>query len=645
MNSATASPPDPQPLSPSPEAGEGAGIRAEDSEPSPALPPTEPPSPSAEELSTELAGYKIDWLRYRRTLWFAGWLFTRVIFWEVIVRRLRGEKVAARRRSQRLRRWAHEFRELAAAMGGMMIKFGQFISSRVDVLPPEIIQELATLQDEVPTIPFSVIRQTLEEDLGSLDECFASFDEVPVAAASLGQAHRARLPTGEQVVVKVQRPGIRNLVHTDLSAMSVVAGWAMKFPFIAHRARIPDLLDEFSAVLWEELDYAHEADNAETFARMFADNKGVYIPRLYRDYCTHHIVTLEDVTAIKITDYMRIEAAGVNRRDVARRLISTYLWMVFVERFFHADPHPGNLFVYPMPPDASPQSGLNHNGQPMLGRPFYLIFVDFGMVSRLTPQIEAGLRETLIALTTRDAHRLVQSYRQLGILLPGADLNRIEQASRMVFDRLWGMNMSQISNMQLPEMAQVGREFTDLIFAMPFQVPQDFLYLTRCVGILFGLCTGLDPQFDPWHEVAPFAVTLLDEDARARVGLFNLKPRDLLDPQTLRVLLSRENVELLADTGFDLVRRVAQLPMLADDVLRRADRGELAVRATPTPELERQFDRLERAIHGLAAAVMFTGFALGAVVLYTGGERTLGAIGFVFTGLMFVRVLLVHRSR
>jgi len=620
-------------------------MRTEEIEPSPALPPATPPSPSAEELTTQLTGYEIDWLRYRRTLWFAGWLFARVIFWEVIVRRLRGEKVAARRRSQRLRNWAHEFRELAASMGGMMIKLGQFISSRVDVLPPEITQELATLQDEVPTVPFGFIRQTLEEDLGSLEEHFASFDEVPVAAASLGQAHRARLPTGEQVVVKVQRPGIHNLVHTDLSAMSVVAGWAMKFPFIAHRARIPDLLDEFSAVLWEELDYAHEADNAETFARMFADNKGVYIPRLYRNFCTHHIVTLEDVTAIKITDYMRIEAAGVNRRDVARRLISTYLWMVFAQHFFHADPHPGNLFVYPMPRDASPQSGLNHNGQPMLGRPFYLIFVDFGMVSRLTPQIEAGLRETLIALITRDAHRLVQAYQQLGILLPGADLGRIEQASRMVFDRLWGMNMSQISNMQLAEMTEVGREFADLIFAMPFQVPQDFLYLARCVGILFGLCTGLDPQFDPWHEVAPFAATLLDEDTRARVGLFNLKPRDLLDPQTLRVLFSRENVEWLADTGFDLVRRAVQLPVLADDVLRRADRGELTVRATPTPELERQFDRLESAIHELAAAVMVAGFAIGTVVLYTSGERTLGAIGFVFTGLMFVRVLLVHRSR
>jgi predicted unusual protein kinase regulating ubiquinone biosynthesis (AarF/ABC1/UbiB family) len=637
----TASPPDPQPLSPSLEAGEGTGIRPEENEPSPAP----PPSPSAEELTTELAGYKIDWLRYRRTLRFAGWLFARVIFWEVIVRRLRGEKVAARRRPQRLRRWAHEFRELAAAMGGMMIKLGQFISSRVDVLPPEIIQELATLQDEVPTVPFSVIRQTLEEDLGPLEEHFASFDEIPVAAASLGQAHRAQLPTGEQVVVKVQRPGIRNLVHTDLSAMSVVAGWAMKFPFVAHRARIPELLDEFSAVLWEELDYGHEADNAETFGQMFADNHGVYIPRLYRDYSTHHIVTLEDVTAIKVTDYMRIEASGVNRRDVARRLISTYLWMVFIQHFFHADPHPGNLFVYPMPPDASPHSGLNPNGQPLLGRPFYLVFVDFGMVSRLTPQIEAGLRETLIALTTHDAHRLVQAYQQLGVLLPGADLARIEQASRMVFDRLWGMNMSQIGNMQFSEMAQVGREFTDLIFAMPFQVPQDFLYLTRCVGILFGLCAGLDPQFDPWHEVAPFAATLLDGDEQIRAGLLNLKPRDLLDPQTLRVLLSHENVELLIDTGFDLVRRAAQLPALADDVLRRADRGELAVRAVPTPELERQFDRLRGAMRGLAAAVMFTGFAIGTAILYTGGEHTLGVIGLVATGIMFFRVLLTNNSR
>jgi predicted unusual protein kinase regulating ubiquinone biosynthesis (AarF/ABC1/UbiB family) len=579
----------------------------------------------------------LDGRRYRRTLRFAAWLFMRVLFWELVLRRLRGERYVGRGRSQRLRGWAHEFRLMAVRMGGVMIKLGQFISSRVDVLPPEVIEELAALQDEVPTVPFPVIRQTLEEEIGPLGERFAAFNETPVAAASLGQAHRAQLPDGEKVVVKIQRPGIHSLVHTDLRALGVVAGWMMRLPFIAHRADVPALLDEFSAVLWEELDYSHEADHADAFAQMFAPDPGVYIPRLYRALCTRRVVTLEDVTAIKITDYERIEAAGIDRRDVARRLIDTYLGMVFIQRFYHADPHPGNLFVYPLPDGAS--GGTHRDDHPLAGRPFYLIFVDFGMVGRLTPQIEAGLREALIAMTARDPHRLIQAYQRLGILLPGADLDRLEQASRAAFDRIWGMNLSQISHMQFGEAVELGREFRDLIFSMPFQVPQDFLYLARCIGILVGLCTGLDPDFNPWREVAPFAATLLDEDGAARAGLLNFKPRDLLNPQTVRALLTSENAERLLESGVDMGRRALLLPALADDVLRRADRGDLSVRAALTPEFERQIGRLEHVARRLAASMIFAGFAISGAILYTGGEHTLGTVGLAMSGLAFLRAV------
>ncbi len=606
----------------------------------PATIPT-PAPPTAQYLAAEHPGTRILGRRYRRTLRFAAWLFARILFWEFVLRRVIGESRVARGRSQRMRRWAREFRTLAVDMGGVMIKLGQFISSRVDVLPPEVIEELATLQDEVPTVPFSVIRQTLEEEIGTPELHFASFETVPVAAASLGQAHRARLPNGDRVIVKVQRPGIHALVHTDLSALAVVAGWAMHLRFIARRANVPALLDEFSAVLWEELDYTREADNAETFAQMFASDKGIYIPRLYRTFCTRRVLTLEDVSAIKITDFARIEAAGIDRRDVSRRLISTYLWMVFIQRFYHADPHPGNLFVYPLDPDSSTRSGYPVDGSDLYGRPFYLIFIDFGMVGRLTPEIVEGLKETLIALTTRDAHRLVVSYQRLGVLLPGADLERIEQAGRAVFDRVWGMSMSEITNMPVGEMTALGREFSDLLFSLPFQVPQDFLYLTRCVGILSGLCTGLDPNFDPWHEVAPFAQSLLTEHDIPLPGGLPPKftPRDLLNPNTIRTLLSEENRGLVFHALIDNVRHLTDLPALADDVLRRADRGDLTIRAAPSPDLERQINRLERAALRLAASVIFAGLAVSGAVLYTAGERTIGAAVFALAGLTLLRVL------
>lgn len=486
------------------------------------------------------------------------------------------------------------------------------------------------------------MRQTAEEELGPLSTHFAWFSQLPVAAASLGQAHRAQLPEGDRVVVKIQRPGIRSLVFTDLKALSVVAGWAMKFRFIARRADVPALLDEFSAVLWEELDYCQEADHVVRFRAMFEHNTGIYIPRVYLDLSTERVLTLEDVTAIKITDYAAIEAAGIDRRDVARRLVNTYLHMVFIERFFHADPHPGNLFVYPIPPGVTNASGQDDDRQTLHGRPFYLVFVDFGMVGHLTPEIASGLRETLIGLTTRDAHRLVQSYQRLGVLLPGADLERIEAASRAAFDRVWGLSMSEMGRMQFSEMSSVAREFSDLLFSLPFQVPQDFLYLTRAVGILTGIATGLDPAYDPWHEIQPFVRQLMAQDGGSRDprAAFAGDPRALL-----RALLAGENLDVLLDTGIDLARRAIQLPTLADDVLRRTDRGELTIRFAPTPEMEHQLQRIETANQRIVSAIVFAAFMIGTVLLYTSGFYALSVAGLVLAVITFSRVLLLGNSR
>src|SRR5262245_33339379 len=213
---------------------------------------------------------------------------------------------------------------------------------------------------------------------------------------------------------------------------------------------------------------------------MFKNDMGVYIPAIYTDHSTDSVLTLEDVTTIKITDYAAMEAAGIDRRQVAKRLMDTYLKQVFEERFFHADPHPGNLFVYPLPYTNGTKPG---NGK----RPFYLIFVDFGMVGSLSPQIAAGLINTLTAIVTRDAEKLVKSYSQLGFLLPDADTERIEEATKAAFDQVWGLSMSDIKNVSYTEARELGHEFNDLLFAMPFQVPQDFIYLGRAMGILSGM--------------------------------------------------------------------------------------------------------------------------------------------------------------
>ncbi len=355
--------------------------------------------------------------RFWRALLFAFGLFGRLIFWQIYVRRWWPEWVD-RTNPDRWRRYAREFRRFAIGMGGVMIKLGQFASTRADVLPEDVIRELESLQDEVPSVPYEQIRPVIESELGVIAERFEWINHESVSSASFAQVYRARLLNGDRVVVKVQRPGIRETVYTDLAALFIVARVAMRFRFINRRADAVGLSEEFGRVLLEEISYRTEAANASRFAIMFKDNPHVYIPNVYHDHSTDRVITMEDVTTIKVTDYAALEAAGISRKAVARRLMDTYMRQIFEERFFHADPHPGNLFVYPLPIDDE----AKYRGKG--GRPFYLIFIDFGMTGSLTREITQAIINTLSAIISRDARKLVQSYKALGFILPGADEKR-----------------------------------------------------------------------------------------------------------------------------------------------------------------------------------------------------------------------------
>src|SRR5690554_943218 len=222
--------------------------------------------------------HNLDRGRYRRVVFTFGLMFLNVLWWEVVLRAVAGPRLVARGRSQRIRRYARRFRRLAVGMGGVLIKLGQFVSARVDVMPPEIVEELAGLQDEVPPEPIDVMMQVIEAELGEPAAIlYDEFDTQVQAAASLGQVYRARLADGSRVAVKIQRPGIERLVATDLRALQVVAGWAMLWPVVRKRADVPALLDEFAATLWQELDYESEADHARRFRELFADDVRVYI--------------------------------------------------------------------------------------------------------------------------------------------------------------------------------------------------------------------------------------------------------------------------------------------------------------------------------------------------------------------------------
>ena len=523
--------------------------------------------------------------RFRRILIFFGLNILQIIVVDLLLTRIPilGGQIRATR-PRRLRHFARSFRKLAIEMGGVMIKLGQFLSSRVDVLPTEIPDELLDLQDEVPPVPTPLMFAILAQELGDWRSKFAAIDETPLAAASLGQAYRAWLPAadgvsrGETVIIKVQRPHIEETVRIDLSALQVVAHWLMRYRPIARRANVPKLMDEFAVTLWEELDYESEADNAERFRAMYAKNPAVQIPHVYRELSTKRVIVLEDVTAIKLTDSEAMEAAGINPHRVADLLLDVYFRQVFIEAFFHADPHPGNLFVKPL--------GENRGDGK---RPFRLVFIDFGMVGHVPDLVGENLSIVLISVTQRDSYRLTQAYQNLGFFLPGADLERIAEAQTALLDRIWGRNLLELANPDPAELHELGKEFRDVFYEFPFQIPQDFIYLGRAIGMVSGLVSQLNPEINPWYHLEKFG----EELVRSQGGRAWSKSLIL-----------------------EILRPYLRIPSQLTSVLTNLERGTLKIHTVADRETTRRLNHMDKKISQLSWSILGAAGIISATLVY-----------------------------
>ncbi|WP_144827734.1 MULTISPECIES: AarF/ABC1/UbiB kinase family protein [Microbacterium] len=532
--------------------------------------------------------------RYRRITRFAARYLVQAWWYELFLPRFGLGWISARGRTRRLERIAQRFHVLAVDLGGLMIKVGQFMSSRLDVLPPSITKQLEGLQDEVPAVPFVQMRARAEAELGMpLERAFASVDERPLAAASLGQAHRAVLTddlaaeTGlSAVVLKIQRPGIDRIVDVDLRALRKVGVWLSKVALVRDRVDMPSLVEEFAITSLEEIDYLHEAANSERFAADFGGPDGVAVPEVVWERTTRRVLTLQDVTAIKINDVDALRAAGIDPSEVAARFARVMFDQLFDDGFFHADPHPGNVFVTPL-------EGTTDAGTPA----WRFTFIDFGMMGEVPPSLRRGLRRVLIAAASRDGKGLVDGIRDVGVLLPSADTVQLERAMTGLFSRFGGMGFAELQEVDPREFRAFAIEFGDVVRSLPFQLPENFLLIVRAMSLTSGMCSALDPAFNIWDAVEPYAQRLIREESGNTAQAF-----------------VREVGAVAAVT--------ARLPRRADNLISRFEDGSVSVQ---TPRIERRMRDLERMVRRVVSSVLFTGLLIGGVLLQA-EQAVLGTI-------------------
>jgi predicted unusual protein kinase regulating ubiquinone biosynthesis (AarF/ABC1/UbiB family) len=457
------------------------------------------------------------------------------------------------------------FRATAVKLGVLMIKLGQFLSSRADILPEQALNVLASLQDEVPPEPFSHVVSVIESELGKpVEQVFSVLERKCTAAASLGQVHKGILAaTGEEVAMKVQRANIDQLVRMDLSTLKFVIWVINRFVDTSEFIDLMGFFREFKRTVYEEIDYVTEAANAKRFKEMFKDDPTIYIPDIYDDYTTRHLLVLEWIDGIKINDYAALEAAHVDRLKVAERTVQAYFHQFFAEGFFHADPHPGNIFVLsdeqarkkhvsvPRSEDGTDMADIKQRGP-------VVAFVDFGMVGSLTKSLKKAMRDLFLSFVTKDSHTMVDALARMGFIGQEANTVAIERGISLMMEQYFGMTLGEARDLDIPEVAQ---DVENLLYGQPFQIPAQFAFIGKAIGTLVGVATGLAPQFNFVEVATPYARKFLGLDAEGA-------------GQTLQDILGQ-----IIETG----RLLLTLPRALERVITKLETGQIEVRTGEKP--------------------------------------------------------------
>lgn len=473
-----------------------------------------------------------------------------------------------------------------AELGPSFIKLAQLLSSRPDLITPQYANELKKLQDEVPPFPVNEARQIIEGEIKMpVERVFRSLDEAPVAAASIAQVHNAVLLDGSEVIVKVQRPAIREHIESDINILSTVARLLDKYVPESRFFNPLGIVDEFSKTIRKELNFEEEARNCCRFGRNFENNLDVYIPKVFAEFVTEKVLVMERIDGVRIDDMEAITAAGFDRKKLAKAGVDAFFKMILEDGFFHADPHPGNILVMP--------SGM-------------IAFLDFGIIGRVTDELKDIMANTFLALIQKDFDRLIDQYIELGIVPEHLDIVAFRKDFKTdlsdFLEPLYGLTLQDI------DFAKYLDTVTHLAIRHNLRIPSDLLLINKAMLILENLGRQLDPGFDFISAAEPYASKLI----RRRVSPARLYEK------------AKENITELSEFAFLFPRQIKQLikKALKDDIHIRMYHVNL-------PEFIKDMDKSSNRI---AFALIVSSMIISSAIMHaTGAGPTL--FGFSLLGL------------
>ncbi|NEO53605.1 MAG: AarF/ABC1/UbiB kinase family protein [Okeania sp. SIO3B5] len=396
---------------------------------------------------------------------------------------------------------AIRLREILTNLGPAFIKVGQALSTRPDLASPTYLEELTKLQDQLPPFPNELAYRFIEEELGfPPEEIYAELTPNPIAAASLGQVYKGKLKTGEQVAVKVQRPGLAENIALDIYILRTLAIWAHK-SIKRLRSDLVAIMDEFGNRIFEEMDYTQEGRNAEKFNQLYGHLKDIYVPKIYWQYTGRRVLTMEWITGTKLTNLEAVKAKNIDAKYLIEIGVQCSLRQLLEHGFFHADPHPGNLL-------ASPEGKL--------------VYLDFGMMSEVKPYQRYGLLEAVVHLVNRDFEALAQDYIKLEFLKPETDVTPIIPALAGVFNNALGASVAELNFKSITD------QLSALMYEYPFTVPAYYALIIRSLVTLEGIAINVDPNFKVLSKAYPYVAKrlLTDPAPELRTSLKDLLFKD-----------------------------------------------------------------------------------------------------------------------